>query len=343
MDAARAAALQAAERLQAALARPFPIEGREVFLPASIGIALASPDHERPEDLLRDADMAMYRAKNEGRARHAIFDHGMHVKAVARLELETDLRRALDRGEMRVFYQPIVSLTTGRITGMEALVRWQHARRGLLAPDLFIPAAEETGLIVPLGAWILAQACAQARAWQDRFPDYAARLSVSVNLSARQMGTSTSFLALVEAALEDTGLPAHDLHLEATETSLMEADGAAFVLAQLVARGIRIALDDFGTGYSSLSYLHRFPITHLKIDRSFVREMPFRGEEAAIVRAIVTMAQSLNIAVVAEGIETPDQLSVLRALGCDFGQGYLFAPPLPASEAHALLARAPVW
>ena len=325
--------LRIAERIQDALAAAHDLEGTEVFATASIGIAMGEPHYAQPEDLLRDADTAMYRAKDLGRGRNAVFHASMHAHARAQLQLETDLRRALGRGELRLNYQPVVSLATGQISGCEALVTWAHPTRGVIPPGDFIPAAEETGLIVPLGRWALQQACRDARAWNDR----GHRVSVSVNLSGKQL-VQPELLEHVRSALDASALDARRLRLEVTESVIMENAGpAALLLTQLKALGVHILLDDFGTGYSSLSYLHNFRFDTLKIDRSFVSRLELGGKHAEIVRTIVSLARALSMEIVAEGVENVAQVTALQLLHCDYAQGYLFSRPLETSEFGALL------
>jgi diguanylate cyclase (GGDEF)-like protein/PAS domain S-box-containing protein len=334
-------ALQIAEHIQQALQVPFTLNGSEVFTTASIGIAFSTPGYSRPEEILRDADAALYRAKERGKACQAVFDWEMHEQAVALLQLETDLRRAIDRQELRVFYQPIVSLYTGKIVGCEALVRWQHPQRGLITPDQFIPIAEETGLIIPIGQWVLQQACQQLKQWQQRFPSRLP-LTMSVNLSAKQF-SQPDLAQHIAHVLQRTGIEPATLKLEITESGMMQNDqSSAELLDHLQQLRVQLCVDDFGTGYSSLSRLHHFPINTLKIDRAFIRAMA-TGEDTEIVRAIITLAQNLGMEVVAEGVETLSQWVQLRHLGCDFGQGYFFAKPLDAEAAEALLMSAPGW
>jgi EAL domain-containing protein (putative c-di-GMP-specific phosphodiesterase class I) len=286
---------------------------------------------------LRDADTAMYRAKLEGKKRHVVFDKAMHDRAMELLQLETDLRRAITRKEFFLNYQPIVCLETGRIASFEALVRWRHPERGLVMPGDFVPVAEETGLIVPLGLWVLNEACRQMREWQ-RHGLADESVTVSVNLSGRQF-SQADLIDQISSALRESGLRAGNLKLEITESMVMENfDTAIDMLTQLRSLGVGLSIDDFGTGYSSLSYLHRFPIDTLKIDRSFVTQMTDNSENAEIVRTIVTLARSLDMEVVAEGVETADQLRRLGDLGCDYGQGYLFSRPVGPGLAADLLS-----
>ncbi len=331
-----------AERISETLNVPLLVSGREVFTTASLGIACESGltlgAERTPDDLVRDADTAMYRAKTEGKSRAVVFDSNMNAQAVNRLELEMDLRRALEKEEFRVFYQPIVSLETRRICEVEALVRWEHPVRGLVSPGDFIPLAEETGLIVPLGLWVLRHACEQVRAWQEA--QHCGRpLRLSVNVSARQL-QQPDLVAQVAQVLEETGLAPACLNLEITESVMMlDADDTIPRLHALRALGVSLAVDDFGTGYSSMAYLSSLPIDTLKIDRSFVTQMARSDDDAAIVRAIVTLAKTLNLQITCEGIETPAQLAQLCLLDCDQGQGYHFSRPLPANDFALLLAR----
>ena len=328
--------VRAAERMQEALSAPYDLDGTEVFATASIGVAVGSREYSRPEELLRDADTAMYRAKDLGRARHALFQPAMHAHAQAQLQLDTDLRRAIERDELRLRYQPVVSLFSGQITGCEALIVWEHPTRGPIPPGDFIPTAEETGLIVPIGRWALSQACADAKAWNDalaRGPG----VSVSVNLSAKQL-VRPELLEDVRGALERSGLDARRLRLEVTESVIMENAGpAALLLNQLKALSVGLLLDDFGTGYSSLSYLHNFRFDTLKIDRSFVARLEQSGKQAEIVRTIVGLARALQMEVVAEGVENAAQAQLLQALRVDSGQGYWFSRALDAKAFQDLL------
>lgn len=334
--------IQVAERIQQELALPFKLNENEVFTNASIGIALSSPNYNQPEHLLRDADIAMYRAKTLGKARYEMFDTTMHHRAVVLLELETDLRRAIRREEFRIYYQPIVSLVSGRIIGFEALVRWQHPARGLVFPIEFIPVAEETGMIVFIGQWVLYEACRQMHTWHAQFPT-TSPLMISVNLSGKQL-TQPDLIEQIDQVLLHTGLDARSLKLEITESVVIDnTESAITMLLQLRALNIELQMDDFGTGYSSLSYLHRLPINTLKIDRSFISNIGIAGENLEIVRAIVTLAHSLNMDVTAEGIETVEKLAQLRALQCDRGQGYFFSQPLDSKAVEVLLATEPQW
>lgn len=329
-------AIRVADRIQKELAPPFDLGGHEVFTTASIGIALSTTGCERPEDLLRDADTAMYRAKALGKARYEVFDTAMREQAIARLQLEMDLRRALERQEFRVYYQPILSLKTGQIVGFEALLRWQHSSRGLLPPEEFVPLAEETGLIVPIGQWVLKAACRQMQAWQPILP-VASPFVMTVNVSSKQL-MQRDLTEQIRQILAETGLNPRSLKLEITESVIMEnAKSVKAALQELKALDICLGIDDFGTGYSSLSYLHRFPIDSLKIDRSFVGQMGADLESAAIVRTIITLAHHLGLDVIAEGLETTEQLARLSALECEYGQGCLFSKPVDGMVAGALL------
>jgi diguanylate cyclase (GGDEF)-like protein/PAS domain S-box-containing protein len=330
-------AVALARRIEAVLAQPFNLAGHEVFASASIGIAPADPSYQRPEDLLRDADTAMYRAKSRGKCRFEVFHRSMHEAARSQLRLETELRRALDRGDLGVAYQPIVDLGGGTIRGFEALVRWQHPQLGYVAPLDFVPLAEEAGLIGAIGRDVLAAACRQQRRWRELVPGRP--LKMSVNLSGRQLGHG-DLVADIEQVLAETGCRPTELVLEITETVVMaDVRAAIATLERLDRLGVESCIDDFGTGYSSLSYLHAFPVSTLKIDRSFVNRMDGRGHPVEIVRTILALGHNLGKRVVAEGIETRDQLAQLRALGCDTGQGYYFSPPVPAERAEALLLR----
>jgi len=326
-----------AVRVEESLGKSYHFEGREVFVTASIGIALSSAKLGLPEEILRDADLAMYHAKAKGKARHEVFDGSMSAPALDRMDLEMDLRSAISRHEFRLHYQPILRLDTGKITEVEALIRWQHEKRGLLQPDEFIGLTEETGLIVPIGQWVLSEACKQARIWQIEYPT-TPPLVMSVNLSAKQF-QNPKLVEEITQALDESGLAASCLKLEITESTVMQdAPVTLTKLNELKGLGVRLAIDDFGTGYSSLGYLKRFPVDTLKIDRSFVKGLSPDGGDSAIVRAVVTVAKSLNMDVTAEGVETEGQLAELRALGCDRWQGFLFARPVSAERVAPLLA-----
>lgn len=330
-------ATSVAERLLAALNDAFCVHGHEVFVSASIGIMVSNNEYTAPADLLRYADIAMYQAKNAGKARYVVFNRTMNAAAVERLELEHDLRRAIERHDIQVYYQPIIDLTTEQVIGLEALARWHHAQRGFIPPTQFIPLAEETGLIVPLGRWVLEQACRQVRRWQEQY-GYANALEISVNLSARQF-RQPLLVDDIAQILDDTQLPPASLKLEITESVVMEAaDTTAMKLHELKALGVQLAIDDFGTGYSSLSYLKRFPVDTLKIDRAFITGLGLDAEDTAIVHAVTRLAQTLGLSVTAEGVETADIVAQLRRLGCEYAQGYFWAKPLPSDEVAALLA-----
>jgi diguanylate cyclase (GGDEF)-like protein/PAS domain S-box-containing protein len=323
-----------AERLLACLNEPFELAGKTLVITASAGVTLCSP-HDGPDDLIRNADMAMYLAKREGKACVRQFEPALHHAALERLELEADLRRAVQRGEFIVLYQPIMELTTGYVAGFEALVRWKHPRRGLLGPPEFIGLAEETGVIVELGRWVLTQACAQAQRWQER---QGFEGSVSVNLSARQL-RDPSLVGDVIATLRDFRLDPRRLTLEITETVLMDDDAAVDRLEELKALGVRLAIDDFGTGYSSLNYLRRLPIDIVKIDKVFVDGVATDRESVGLVRAILGMARALNLETVAEGVETGDQALRLKELGAALVQGFFFAKPMPADATELFITK----
>ena len=331
-----------AERIYHALALPFHLDGYELFTSASIGIALSSDGYEKPEDILRDADLTMYSAKERGKARYEVFDPSMHELAIKRLQLETDLRRGLERQEFQVYYQPITSLQTGNLSGFEALARWQHPTRGLISPTEFIPIAEETGLIISFGNWLLKEACQQLRHWQVKYNSHPP-LKISVNLSGKQL-TEQNLVDKIEEILQETNLDGQFLKLEITESILMDnLETATNILLALREKNIQLSIDDFGTGYSSLSYLHRFPVDTLKIDRSFIEQMQSNQGNSAIVKTIVTLAHILNMDVIAEGIENTSQLAQLKLLKCEHGQGYYFSKPLTKEEAEELIASSPQW
>ncbi|HEV8632049.1 MAG TPA: EAL domain-containing protein [Thermoanaerobaculia bacterium] len=336
-------AVQVAERIHDCVRQPSVLRGGfEVFSSASIGIAIGAPHYGSPEEVLRDADIAMFRAKALGKARHELFHAGMHATALARLELESDLRRAADRGELRLHYQPIVELQSGDLFGFEALLRWEHPLRGLVYPEEFVPLAEETGLIVPIGWWTLEEGCRRMSQWQERF-DRQRRLSISINLSGRQFN-QVDLVSGIRGVLADSGLPPRCLALEITESVVMEnSEAASERLAALRDVGVQLHIDDFGTGYSSLSYLHRLPIDTLKIDGSFVGRIGASGENAEIVQTITRLAHNLGLQVIAEGVETEEQCLRLREMACRYGQGYHFSEPADEAAVVAMMACARRW
>ncbi|HEX2016482.1 MAG TPA: EAL domain-containing protein [Solirubrobacteraceae bacterium] len=336
-DTDERAAATVAERIAVALAGPMAIAGQDLYVSASIGIAIGRDPGTDAEQLVRDADAAMYRAKERGRSRYAIFEGGMRLGGAERLALESDLRKAIDRGELRVYYQPEVHLADGRMYGLEALVRWQHPVHGLVAPSEFIPVAEESGLIVPLGEWVLREACQQISAWREALPA-ARELCMAVNLSPRQLAEA-ALPEVVAHALSESGLEAESLCLELTESAAI--DVGVPTLGRLKDIGVRLALDDFGIGFSSLNQIRRMPpVDTIKIDRSFIEDIGRAPTDSAIVAAIVGMAASLGTATIAEGIETPEQARHLRSLGCDRGQGFYFARPVPPADVPALIEAA---
>jgi len=326
--------VRVAERIQRRLISTALLSGHDRSITASIGIVTITPYYTQPEDILRDADTAMYRAKASGKARYHIFDSTMHASVQAQLQLEVDLRRAIGRQELRAYFQPIVS-TSGQMIGAEGLVRWQHPQRGLVPPNEFVPIAEETGLITAIDAWMMRQACTQAKAWHEAGYTH---LSVAVNISGRQF-QDQSLPRTIQGILQETGLPAHVLKIEITESVAMrDLDISIRILNELNAVGIQISIDDFGTGYSSMAYLKRFPLHVLKIDRSFIKDITQDSDSEVITKAMIVMAHSLKLTVIAEGVETAEQSALLRALGCDAMQGYLFGRPVPA-EAFVKLLR----
>jgi PAS domain S-box-containing protein len=328
-------AIRVADRIQQRAATPFDINGREIVLSVSIGIVFGQKDARDAEDVLRDAEIAMYRAKSTGKARSEVFDHAMHAGAIKRLQLETDLRKALELKQFRVYYQPIVSLRDGKIVGFETLSRWQRPE-GLVMPGEFIAVADETGIILPLNRQLLYEACGQLRSWQAAFPTDPP-LTVNVNITPKQFAQPDLALQIA-AVLTETGLDPSALNLEITETIAMaDADRSAVVLSELKALGVRLDIDDFGTGYSSLSRLQHFPVDTLKIDRSFVSRMDTDAETREIVRVIIVLAHSLGLKVVAEGVETQDQANMLKELGCEMAQGYLYSKPVPSDTIEQLL------
>ncbi|MBD1891327.1 GGDEF domain-containing response regulator [Coleofasciculus sp. FACHB-SPT9] len=331
-----------ADRILQELMHPFQLSRHEVFMSASIGIALGNINYEQPEYLLRDADTAMYHAKTYGKARYHVFDPAMHQEAIQLLQLETDLRKAINQQEFQVYYQPIVALNTGKLAGFEALVRWNHPHRGFISPLDFIPIAEETGLITQIDTWVMREACQQLKIWQEQKLTQEP-LTISVNLSGRQFSQS-NLIEQIDEIFKKTQLSPQSLKLEITESVLINnSQSAMAIIQELKKRQIQLSLDDFGTGYSSLSYLHCFPINTLKIDKSFVNRMESSQENIGLVPAIMRMAHTMGINVIAEGIETSGQLAQLRALNCDFGQGYLFSKPVESKLASELIEADPQW
>jgi len=327
-------ALVVADRIIASMKEAFEVSGQEFFVTASIGVVGTSLGYERPEEILRDADAAMYRAKSRGRDQYHVFESSIRSNVISRLSLDRELRQAIDRGAFQVHYQPIVSLETGTIAGFEALVRWEHPGRGVVLPSEFVPLAEETGLILPIGRFVLEESCRQTNLWNKK---YDARFQISVNLSPRQFD-QTDLPQHVEKTLFATGLPAEDLCLEITEGIIIRSSRTANqTLQDLRAMGVGVSLDDFGTGYSSLSYLNAFPITALKVDRSFVSNVENAGKHHEIVRSIVDLGRKLGLTTIAEGVETMPQARALKGLSCARAQGYLFAKPIPASDIERLL------
>jgi diguanylate cyclase (GGDEF)-like protein/PAS domain S-box-containing protein len=331
-------AIYVAERIQEELLQPFHLNGHEFLTTTSIGIAFSQTGYGGPEDILRDADIAMYRAKANGKARYEVFDVAMHSHAVEMLKLERELRHAIEREEIKIHYQPIVSLSSKTVVGFEALARMDSAELGPISPAQFIPLAEETGLIIPLGMFVLKEACRQMHQWHEQYPQEVP-LTISVNLSSKQF-MQLNLVELIKKSLEETKLPPACLHLEITERVIMEkAQDAAEMLPQLKALGVKLSIDDFGTGYSSLSYLHSFPFDILKIDRSFISRMGTDNESTGIIETILTLAAQLGKQAVAEGVETESQVAALNGLGCEYGQGYLFSRPLWPGAAERLLSK----
>jgi len=331
-------AIRIAGRIHESIHAAFKLESREVFTTASIGIAHGNAGYHTPTEILRDADTAMYKAKSLGRSRCEVFDAGMRAQAVARLELESDLRRAVDNGEFVLYYQPKVSLQDSKIMGVEALIRWRHPTRGIVPPDQFIPLAEETGLIVPIGLWVLREACTTMRRWQNEFPEIPP-LEISVNVSVRQF-REPDLRAQIAAILKDTQLDPATLQLEITESVLMDdLDAVSNLLEGLKSLGVGLKIDDFGTGYASLKCLSRLPFDVLKIDRSFVLNMAQGDGAGDTIRTILMLAENLGMEVVAEGIELPEQLAALQSLHCTYGQGYYFSPPLDQEALSDLIRK----
>ncbi|HEY9881127.1 MAG TPA: EAL domain-containing protein, partial [Leptolyngbyaceae cyanobacterium] len=333
-------ALELAERIHDVMRQPFELKGREIFISASIGISSNLTGALEAVDFLRDADTAMYRAKEQGRNRSALFDPVMYEQVNRQLTLENDLRRALERDELMLYYQPIFDLQTHQLIGFEALLRWRHPQWGLIQPSTFIPLAEETGLILPIGTWTLRTACQQLKQWQETLPQ-AASLMMSVNLSVKQF-SSPHLIQDIDEILASTALSRSSLRLEITESALIDnLETAEAILAAIRERGIQLCIDDFGTGYSSLSVVHRFPVQILKIDRSFVSRMEGDARGVAMVQAVLALACSLGMFAIAEGVETEAQIAQLQTLGCPYAQGYWFAKPLSAAEATARIAQLP--
>ncbi|NJM88083.1 MAG: bifunctional diguanylate cyclase/phosphodiesterase [Hydrococcus sp. RU_2_2] len=329
-------ATRIADRIGQKLLSPIEIDGHTVFTSASIGMVIGSPAYEQGAELLRDADIAMYRAKEQGKARYTLFDREMYAETLKLLQIENDLRVGLERQEFLLHYQPIVSLKSGKITGFEALVRWHHPKRGLVSPGEFIPVAEDTGLIIPLGEWVLREACRQHSFWLSKFHP-SEPFTMSINLAGRQI-REQDLLEKIDSILAETGLDGSKLRLEITESMLMDnTEKTIELLSQLRARKIILSIDDFGQGYSSLSYLPRFPVNLLKIDRAFIWKMTSDSENLEIVRTIISLAHTLGMEVIAEGVETIEQMNLLKELSCEFAQGYFFSKPLDCLAAEAII------
>lgn len=328
-------AVRVADRIQTRLKSPFTIRGQELQASVSIGVAVSGTGYGAAQDVLHDADTAMHRAKGLGYSRYEICDPVVHARAIARLSLENDLRFAVDREEFALWYQPIVSLVDGSISGLEALIRWQRPGYGLVMPGAFISLAEETGLILPIGTWALREACRQIHLWQERFQEYS--LTVAVNVSAKQLA-QTDFVDQVAQILQESGVPASSLKLEVTESVAMrDAAEAALVLSRLVGIGVGMCIDDFGTGYSSFAYLRRFRFNTLKLDRTFVSDIENCPEDVKIAQAIISVGRNLDMDVVAEGVESMAQANLLRSMGCHYAQGYHFAKPMGSREIESML------
>jgi diguanylate cyclase (GGDEF)-like protein len=331
------------ERIQQKMRSPFELQNQNIFTSASIGIVFSSIEYNNSADLMRDADIAMYRAKDKGKARYTIFDQTMYDETLKLVELENNLRFALKRGELNMHYQPIISLDSNQLVGFEALIRWQHPERGAISPVEFIPIAEDTGLILDIGEWLLRESCQQLQTWRKQFAfiPQIDSLKMSINLASQQL-QEPEFINKLDQILLETGLDGSSLRLEITESVLIEPEGSIQkTLRQIKNRNIKLSIDDFGTGYSSLSYLRRFPIDNLKIDRSFIHQMNFDSENFEIVRLIITLAKTLGMKTISEGVETALQLNQLKGLGCEFAQGYLFSIPLAPKEIELMLAKYP--
>jgi diguanylate cyclase (GGDEF)-like protein/PAS domain S-box-containing protein len=326
-----------AERLQQTLEQPFHIDGKEIYAPASFGLVANTRDYDQPEAIIRDADAAMYHAKETGKAKFKIFDKKLHERAIHLLQRETDLRKAIEENQFVTYYQPIVHLETAALVGFEVLIRWQHPSLGIMYPNSFISIAEETGLIIPITSLIVERSCQDLKSWQETVGD-TLTLSMNVNISSKHF-MLPSLLDDIKNVLVDTGLPPEQLKLEITETALMEdADDTIELVHRLKNYGLKLVIDDFGTGYSSLSYLQRLPIDTLKVDRSFVSQITsLKEDNRNIVEAIISLAHRLKMLVVAEGVETPEQYAILRSLRCEYGQGYLFSRPIPKREVDQLI------
>jgi EAL domain-containing protein (putative c-di-GMP-specific phosphodiesterase class I) len=324
--------IRVAQRIAEDLREPFTVDDFQVSVSTSVGITLGTAQaNDDPEGMLREADAAMYRAKEQGPGRYEVFDPAMQARAQKRLELEAELRQALEQGEFVLYYQPEVSLHDGKMVGSEALLRWQHPQRGLLKPAAFMPLAEETDLIVPIGRWVLEEACGQAKRWEEERP-LASPMKMEINVSSKQLRRQ-GLVRTVEEALARADLEAHTLALDMTETVLIRvSEDNTQALDALKEMGVRLGLDDFGTGYSSLSYLKRFPVDRVKVDKSFVKGLGENATDTALVRMIIDLCHTLGVEVLAEEIETSDQATLLRDMGCDLGQGYYFARPLRAEE-----------
>ena len=330
-------AIEISDRINRRLKSPFTLERQTVFTSASIGIALSSTGYSDSSQILRDADIAMYRAKEKGKACYEVFDRQMYLETLKTIELENDLRLALKQNQFTLYYQPIVSLANGTLAGFEALIRWQHPEKGFISPGDFIPIAEDTGLIVQIGDWVLKTACQQLHTWQQQFTAIANvdSLKISINVASQQV-QERNFIEKLDQTLTETGLNPNCLRLEITERALVDSErNTNQTLAQIKRRGIKLSIDDFGTGYSSLSYLRRMPIDNLKIDRSFVENINFSTESLEIVKTVITLAQTLKMDAIAEGIETSEQCDRLKALGCEYAQGYLFSKPLSVKDVES--------